>query len=216
MNFGHMKPGVLGAAVLVLGAGGYFGYEEWQKREATRKREAEGQATRDKAERDNQPKAEKPRPKPKAVPDLYGLTPDVARQQVKTAGFDPEKFIVLDAQFGCRYADEIDMVTQGTICNQEPSKDAVVDVTREIKVTIERDTFEHGSVGTTSEWRRMPDVLGMSKDEALATLTRAGFKASEFRIDLQQGCSLNAVCDTTPPPRGRKVHAREGVLTIGQ
>lgn len=202
--------------MLVLAAGGYFGYEEWQKRKRDKARAEDSERDRAEAVERNKPKAEKPKAAKKQVPDLFGMTPDAARATVKTAGFDPDKFVVLESNYICRYADERDMVDQGSICKQEPTAGAEVDVTRKIEVTIEHDTFERGALGTPNEWRRMPDLIGMSHSEAEAALVSAGFKMKDFRIDWQQGCSLDAVCDTTPPPKGRKVLAREGVITIGK
>lgn len=211
-----MKAGVLGAAVLVLGAVGYFGYEEWEKRKRDKQREEEAIAEREEAALRNRPKAEKPKAPKKRVPDLFGQTPDSARMMLKNAGFSPDQLVILDSNYICRYANERDMVDQGSICKQEPQPELEVEITRKIEVTIEHDTFERGALGSPNEWRRMPDLIGMTRAEVEPALRAAGFEMSEFRIDEQQGCSVNAVCDTTPPPSGRKVKAREGVITIGR
>jgi len=196
-----------GAAVLTLGAGGYFAYDEYSTQK--KKDEALAAARRKDEERKNRPAA-KTR---KAVnaPDLNGKTEDEAKRELTTLGLEIE---VVD--MGCDHLDDTKMLPVGQVCGQKPPPGTSMVEGAIVKVALETDTFEHGGAGTVAEWRRMPDLTGMHLDAALGALASKGFGGDEFGVSHQGDCTTGTVCATSPDPGERKVKARSGTLYVGK
>jgi beta-lactam-binding protein with PASTA domain len=146
------------------------------------------------------------------VPDLRGLDVDQAR---KVAGRHGSLELEVLDRYACDYDDDRDMLLEGQVCDQKPVAGTSVVEGSTIKVVVERDTYEHGGVGTTNEWRRMPDLVGMPVDEAHAELARLGFDDGELSVEHDTACPARVVCGSQPEPGHRKVRARAGRLYVG-
>jgi hypothetical protein len=152
------------------------------------------------------------------MPDLTGMTLEQAKAALKAAGFKPDNVETTD--FVCDLQDDRQMQQQGTVCSQDPVPDAPRQ-TRLMsrKVTLERDTYGHGGVGTASEWWRMPDLIGKKLDVARTILARASLPVDEhFEVHevSAPGCDPGIVCETEPEALGRKVVARKGRIVVGK
>jgi beta-lactam-binding protein with PASTA domain len=208
-----MKPGVLLGVLCALGAGGYFGYEWWQEKKAKEKLEKEKAAAALNADNLDAGVAAQG---PIEVPDLSGLTVEEAKAKLSKLGFKLDKFKVLD-DHACSYAQEKDMRPKGHICGQDPPAGSHSAATRKIEVTIEVDSYEAGGAGTPGEWKRMPELVGMSLDAAKSKLRGLGFGEEEFQVDKEQGCGpVGLICETEPAGLGRKVLGRLGTLTVAE
>jgi beta-lactam-binding protein with PASTA domain len=156
-------------------------------------------------------------PKWGTIPDVTGKTEREARALLKEAGFNDDSLDVLPDTYGCEYDDAVDdpsdMVPTETICNQDRKAGTRLRAeTFKLKVVVEHDTFEHGGV-TTSEWRRMPDVVDMTVADAKALLASKGFDADEFEVmEARGGCESGKICETVPPGGQRKHKKRTGTL----
>lgn len=207
-----MNSGSIFGGLILVGVAGYFGYDWWKGEQEKKKAAAAAEAAK------NAPvvvDGGTPTYNPIAMPSLKGMTVEQANEALVKAGFK-NKVKVLES-YVCEYTNEEDMPTKGTICNQDPAPDAKVTASRKIEVTVEVDTYEEGSVGGPSEWRRMPELVGMTQQAALDRLKAAGFREDEFTLDVQQGaCASGIVCWTSPNGKERKVRARLGSLTVGQ
>jgi PASTA domain len=152
------------------------------------------------------------------VPDLTGMTADQAATALRAAGFKFQRLETTDN--ACGHSDEDQMMRLGAVCAQEPLAGAErLPKLMQAKITIERDTYEHGSIGGSSEWRRMPDVAGKSLATARTMLERASLPLDEqFEIvkTSESGCAKGAVCRTEPVGKGRKVLARKGQIYVGK
>jgi hypothetical protein len=212
-----MKQGVLLGIAVAVATGGYYGYGYLQDQKAKKKAAAEDKAAlKEKLDHDQAVRANTSNRKVTTVPmiDLAGMTPDVARKALDELGFKIEKFKVLEG-YSCQYPNEKLMKPKGTICSQDPSAGTLTATSHKVEVTIEEDDFEAGGIGGVSEWKRMPDLLGMTREAAVSKLKEVGFRDDEFAIDERQGCEIGIVCGTSPDPGQRKVRARSGTVTIG-
>ncbi len=197
---------ILGAVILVA-AGGAYAYQElgWFK---------------SKPPPPEEPAHRKAGPPPSAdavarkrelvVPDLIDLDVADARKAVAKAGFPSDALVEKDAP--CEYKDDRDMKPIGSICAQSPPADTKVSGLTRIEVATEVDTFEHGGVGRSHEWRRMPDVTGESLASARQILRDKGFTDDEFEVDPRSDCAKGTVCGTRPEAGQRKVKIQKGII----
>lgn len=202
-----------GAAVVVLGVGGFLAYEEYQKK---KEKDAYDAAMADEAARDAEKEKQKAlEPEKQAeVPDLKGMSEDDAKEALKKAGFVNATVQRRADNYVCEHENEKDMLPLDTICEQ----DVGAGVKRLVKnlrvqVTIERDTYEKGGA-PGYEWHRMPDLEGLPLTEAKQLLADKGFGENEF--ELKPGsCDDGIVCDTIPDGGQRKRVDSQGTLKVG-
>lgn len=152
------------------------------------------------------------------MPDLRGKTAAQVGELLHSRGFQVDKITISDLL--CNEGDDTKMVAQNTVCGQQP--DLGVDhgphVLR-LELTIEHNSYDHGGVGTSSEWRRMPDLVGKSIDVARTILARASLPIDEqFNIVevVDDACAAGQVCQTSPAGKSRKVLQRRGELVVGK
>lgn len=205
-------------ALMLLGVGGFLAYDQISERRAARKRAAELEQDRQVEAEKQQEQAERVKaPVWATLPDLTGKTEREAKELLAAAGFQEIAMEVMAPRYECAYdviVDEpSDMVAQGTICNQDPAGGGRLRAERlSIRVVIEHDTFEQGGLAT-GEWRRMPDVLGMSLAEAQTVLASKGFGPDEFAVeDYTHSCPRSKVCETVPAAGKRKPKATRGTI----
>jgi beta-lactam-binding protein with PASTA domain len=206
---------VASGLLLLVGVGGFFAYDRYQESKAQKKRETERTA-------DTEARAAKKIDEQKrtesvwvAVPDLTGKTEAEAVATLASAGFTDPTVKVLDEHYICEYDDESRMVKQGAICNQKPEPPTKLVSTRgDIQVVVERDTFEAGGAGTTGEWKRMPDLVGMNLEQARTVLRSKGFGDEEFNVEDGWSCAKGTVCETLPAAGQRKTKTYHGALRV--
>jgi hypothetical protein len=211
-----------GGALVLVGVGGFLVYNWYQEKKekdraaaelATYKAREEGK-TADEAALHKEPKWG-------TIPDVTGKTESEARKLLKEAGFNDDSLEVLADTYGCEYDvtvdDQSDMVPVDTICNQDRQGGTRLRAeTFKLKVVIEHDTFEHGGV-TTSEWRRMPDVVDLTVPAAQALLATKGFDADEFAVEDARGtCETGKICESVPAAGQRKHKKRTGTLLVSK
>lgn len=212
-----------GGALVLVGVGGFLLYNWYQEKkekdraaaELAKYNERDAEKSADEAAlRDKEPKWG-------TIPDVKGKTESEARKLLVEAGFKDDSLEVLADTYGCEYDDTVDdqsdMVATDTICQQDRKAGARMRAeTFKLKVVIEHDTFEHGGV-TTSEWRRMPDVVNMSVADAQALLATKGFDADEFAVEDARGtCEKGKICESVPAAGQRKHKKRTGTLLVSR
>lgn len=208
-----------GGAVVLIGIGGFLVYNYVSERREARKRQEAVAADRaaETAKKEAQAERTKHDPTWATIPDLTGKTEVEAKKLLTEAGFQQVEMEVMEPRYECVYDKVVhapsDMVPVDTICNQDPEPGGRVRAEKfAIQVVIEHDTFERGGLAT-SEWRRMPDVLGMSLTEAQGLLASKGFGADEFEVeDYTHSCPSMKVCETVPPAGNRKRKDTPGII----
>lgn len=200
-------------ALILLVAGGWFGYQEWEKRKK------EQQPPPVEPDRGPQSAAEAGPAKETRwgdMPDLRGMTESQATAALRAAGFADVHVQVMEDTYTCEYDDDTKMLPQGQICEQKPSAGTRVSLAKlRAQIVIEHDTYEHGGE-TTQEWRRMPDLVGKPLAEAQAILAAKGFKDDEFTIEEDASCARGTVCETAPKALVRKTVSYPGRLSVGK
>lgn len=217
------KGSIATSALVILATGGYLGYQQWGPKDKPAKPyappSAKGSGSGSAAGTGSGAAEESP-PEPTravkevVVPDLVGLTADVARDRMTQAGFAPDA-LAIPPDTVCHYDDDKNMVKQGTICAQDRSAGQKMMSNAKVKVAIEHDTYDEGGIETGAVWRRMPEVTGKSVDDALQLLRDKGFGPDEFEVEERGGCGKGTVCDQNPNAGDRKFVSSRGSLNVG-
>jgi PASTA domain len=152
------------------------------------------------------------------LPDLRGKTAAQVGELLKSRGFQIDTVNMTDLM--CNDSDDTKMQPQNTVCGQEPAVgvDHGPHLIR-LSLTIEHDTYEHGGVGNSNEWRRMPNLVGKSFDVARTILARASLPIdSQFNLVevVDDKCPAGQVCATSPEGNHRKVLGRRGEIVVGK
>ncbi|MCL4385668.1 MAG: PBP1A family penicillin-binding protein [Actinobacteria bacterium] len=112
------------------------------------------------------------------MPNLIGQTKDTAESILSGSGIKVSN-IVYD--FSNQPPD--------IIFNQNPSPDSDIDINTQITIYISKGINPSGTV---------PDVIGMSKNDAVSSLNNAGFTNINF-IEDQNSAAINTVFNQNPP-----------------
>jgi hypothetical protein len=82
---------------------------------------------------------------------------------------------------------------------------------------VQSDDPRHGKVGQFGEWHLMPDVIGLSLDEAVVAMRAAGFTDERTHIDGRDdpGCQPRIVCRTYPEAFERAGQDSDRYITVG-
>lgn len=154
--------------------------------------------------------------KPMVVPDLVGMKPDAAAAALTAAGFSADNLKTSTDHTCPIYKDDkAEMLPVGTICSQQPLPGTEAMARSKVTIVLERDTYEAGAIGTAFEWKRMPDVDGMTLAQARKALADKGFTESDFVVE-DAVCAKGRVCGTKPEPGKRKTKNPPGTIYIGQ
>jgi len=126
-------------------------------------------------------------PEPVEVPNVVGRSRAAASRDIEAAGFVP---VVIDA-----YSDDVD---KGKVISTDPPASEVVDRGSEIKIYV--------SIGPEFEQLKMPDLRGMSLDEAQSKLSGLG-----LRYRVIQSCAGGSTVVETDPIAGTNVRENDRV-----
>ncbi|GAA2043813.1 transglycosylase domain-containing protein [Agromyces tropicus] len=127
-----------------------------------------------------------------SVPDVLGLSPEAAQQALETAGF------------GWRMDGDVDSdQPKGTIGAQSPSGTAGRGAVISLQVS-------RGNLAG------LPDVVGMSADEAESTLKDAGFKVNKQEQDVSDPSQDGVVIAQSPEPGSSVKSGARIQITIGR
>jgi len=89
----------------------------------------------------------------------------------------------------------------GHVCSQSPAPGTRQGARLLVTVRTQTEDQQHGNVGQANEWHLMPDVAGMTQDEAMAKIREAGFTdaaAIQIGNTSERSCPIRRVCRTTP------------------
>ena len=95
------------------------------------------------------------------VPDVAGLTEDDAKDKIYNAGFSPETVLM-----------ESDKVPAGDVISTDPAAGEVADLYSTVKLFVSKG--QESSV-------KVPDVVGMSLEEATKALTSQGLQVGDVK-----------------------------------
>jgi beta-lactam-binding protein with PASTA domain/tRNA A-37 threonylcarbamoyl transferase component Bud32 len=124
-----------------------------------------------------------------AVPDVVGMTQEAAQQALQTAGLTME-----------RLEEPSDDVDEGLVTRSDPGAETQAEAGSEVRVWV--------SAGPDAV--AIPDVAGMTQEQATKTLRDAGFEVSSVEFENAARVPRNEVTKTVPPageshPKGTSV-----------
>ncbi|MEQ1735423.1 MAG: PASTA domain-containing protein, partial [Rhodoglobus sp.] len=115
------------------------------------------------------------------MPDLFKMKRDDAVAALERSGYRGS--IVWDDQL-CGTLEQGQLVETGEVCRQRPASAQVVSVRQSVSILVQREDPRHGNVGAFGEWHLMPEVVGMSLDEAQSAMHAAGFTDDRTRVEV--------------------------------
>ena len=133
------------------------------------------------------------------VPNLVFLSYEQAQAAAKSAGVT--RPIAEDNNTLCGSVVDGRIVERGHVCSQSPAPGTRQGARLLVTVRTQTEDQQHGNVGQANEWHLMPDVAGMTQDEAMAKIREAGFTdaaAIQIGNTSERSCPIRRVCRTTP------------------
>jgi beta-lactam-binding protein with PASTA domain len=131
------------------------------------------------------------------LPDLTGLGEADARARLASAGVTGTIYVEDDARCTGKSA-----FAEGQVCAQHPRAGARQSSRLAVTLSITGSSERGGQPGTSSEWVKMPDVVGMTVEQATAVLEQAGFTKIQVQPE-PADCAPNIVCKQNPPAGSR-------------
>ena len=142
------------------------------------------------------------------MPDLTGMTEAEARKTLTDLGLTGN--VYTRDNTGCERKMTIEA---GKVCGQKPAAGARQSTRLAVTLDLAAST-EHGNQGSSTEWIAMPNVIGMSPDQATDTLEQAGF--TKIKVEASSKCSQpDVVCDQSVRPGERGTLHLLKVLYVG-
>ncbi len=149
------------------------------------------------------------------LPNVFGMTLADAKAAFERAGVRGE---VQDGNNGCLSVVDGKIIDVGHVCYQSPGAGQTQRASLMVVVQVQKEDPRHGGSGDT-EWRLMPDVTGMTIDEARAALAAAGFPDAD-KIEgtpiSEAGCTAGHVCHTYPGKLERSGLTSGRAIFVGQ
>lgn len=152
------------------------------------------------------------------LPNLIGMTVKDATYEVARLGVNARVEINLTGG-ACPSAVGERIIEIGQICAYWPiNTRSFSPSNRTIRVTVQQKDPRHGNLGSKLEWHLMPNVIGMSADEARAELARVGL-ANQSQTEIvrveEHSCSPDRVCRTYPGANERSGVNSGRILYVG-
>lgn len=149
------------------------------------------------------------------IPNLFGMKKEQTLVELKKAG---HQGAVRMEDSLCGSVVEGRIIELGEVCRQRPSPGQIMGVRLPISITVQTEDPRHGNIGKGTEWRLMPDVRGMSVEQARQVLRDHGL-TTEDRMSVQYvkepGCAPGRVCRTYPELMKRSGLNDSRVLYVG-
>jgi beta-lactam-binding protein with PASTA domain len=151
--------------------------------------------------------------RPVVIPDLVFMTLAEAEAAMKAAGIERTP-TVADEMCGPTVDDKI--VEQGRICYQHPGAGNKSGSKLNVYVRVQKDN-PWDRRDKSAGWIFMPDLRGVTVEQAKATLSKEGF-TGEVKIThvTQANCKANTVCSTFPEHDTRTGATTDKLLYIGR
>ena len=137
------------------------------------------------------------------IPDVFKLSRDQAIAALRKAGVQGD----IDEDHNlCGSIVNGRIVEIGEVCQQQPVGGRVQGARLVVTLTIQTEDPRHGDIGRLTEWRLMPDLVGKTFEQALATMRSAGFtdddKLQQTWAD-ETSCKPKVVCRQYPEAMAR-------------
>ena len=150
------------------------------------------------------------------IPNVFGMSKEQAIAELRRAGFQGD---VTDDSSLCGSLIDGRVIELGIVCYQHPPAGRVQGARLPISIRVQSENPWHGNVGKLNEWRLMPDLVGMSVEQARAEMKRVGFDRDD-RVFLswvdEPSCKPLTVCRTHPEALQRVGVSSTKVVVAGR
>lgn len=150
------------------------------------------------------------------IPNVFKLKKDAAIAALRRAGVQGD---IEDEGSLCGSTFEGKIIELGEVCYQHPAAGQRQGARIVVSIRVQTEDPRHGDIGRNTEWRLMPNLIGMTYDQAVEAMRKAGFERAD-RInssidDDTPGCKPNIVCRQYPDVLTRAGLEDGKVLYVG-
>ncbi|HEX5058146.1 MAG TPA: hypothetical protein VFV99_02245 [Kofleriaceae bacterium] len=151
------------------------------------------------------------------IPNVFKLRKQEAIAALRRAGVQGD---INDDGSMCGSFVDGKIIEIGEVCYQFPAAGRVQGARLVVSLRVQTDDPRHGNIGKNTEWYLMPNLIGMTFEQALAEMHRAGF-AQDDRVqhvwaDETTTCKPNVVCRQYPDVNERAGLNDGKILYFGQ
>ncbi len=149
------------------------------------------------------------------LPDVFKLKKDDAIAALRKAGVQGD--IEQDDSL-CGSTVDGKIIELGEVCYQQPAAGRRQGARLVVSLRVQTEDPRRGDVGRITEWRLMPNMIGMTYDQAVAAMKSAGFDKIEHikTTDADDaGCRPSLVCRQYPDVLVRAGLNDDKLLYIG-
>ncbi len=137
------------------------------------------------------------------IPNVFKMKREQAIAELRRAGIQGN---ISEDSGLCGSVVEHQVIELGEVCYQHPPAGRTQGSRLVVSITVQTEDPRRGNIGTHNEWRLMPEVVGMTVDQARAEMRKAGFERDE-RVSVvdadEGGCRPRLVCRQYPDPLDR-------------
>jgi beta-lactam-binding protein with PASTA domain len=152
------------------------------------------------------------------MPDLFQLTRAQADAAIHEAGITGE--LEIETNHGtCGSVVDHHVVELGHVCRQTPAAGNQTSSRLFVAIQLQDENPWHGELGGGRRWFLLPDLAGMTTDQARDKLHALGFTAGDhLRVSYvdEPGCKPNIVCRTYPEAMTRTDNTSDKLLFAGR
>lgn len=150
------------------------------------------------------------------IPNVLWMSRDQAISELRRAGFQGS---VTDDDSLCGSLSDDRVIELGQVCYQQPPAGRVQGARLPIAIRVQTENPWHGNVGKVNEWRLMPNLVGMTIEQARAEMKRVGFDRDD-KVVLswadEPSCKPLTVCRTHPESLQRVGLSSKKVVFVGR
>jgi len=152
-----------------------------------------------------------------SIPDVLGMSQAQAMEALHRAGVAGD--ISVDSNGLCGSVENGKVIELGTVCSQAPSAGSSQTAHSPVSFRVQTEDPWHGNNGKVTEWRLMPQLVGLSVDAAKATMIKVGFTRDDQVMMVwvdDAGCKPLTVCRTNPDALERAGLASTKNIFVGR
>lgn len=150
------------------------------------------------------------------IPNVFKLPKDQAIAALKRAGVQGS---ISEDSGGCGSIVEGQIIELNEICYQHPPAGRSQGARLPVSIRVQTQDPRRGNIGTHNEWRLMPKLVGLTFEQAIDEMKRAGFvetdKVQHVWAD-ETSCKPLVVCRQYPEHRERAGLHDGKVVYVGQ
>lgn len=137
------------------------------------------------------------------MPDVFKLPRDQATAALRRAGVEGE---IHEEASLCGTIVNGRIVETGEVCEQQPAAGRQQGARLSVTVRFQTEDPRHGNAGKPTEWRLMPNLVGLTFEQALVAMRRAGYVEDERLQQVwadETSCKPSLVCRQYPEANAR-------------